>query len=115
MIDKWEHGTMMSLVPNPHFFRPPALERIILQVVPDASTRQIVLERGDVDFATQIATKDIPDLQKVDGVKAISYPSTRGWWLGMTWRKAPFNDMHVRRAIAWATSYETILKVVTHG
>ena len=115
MIDQWERGAMMSLVPNPHFFQPPALERIILQVVPDASTRRIVLERGDVDFATQIATKDIPDLQKVDGVKAISYPSTRGWWLGMTWRKAPFNDMHVRRAIAWAMPYETILQVVTHG
>jgi ABC-type transport system substrate-binding protein len=38
-------------------------------------------------FAVQLATKDIPDLCKVSGVKVISYPSARGWWLGMTWRK----------------------------
>ena len=64
---------MMSLVPNPHSFQPATLERIILQVVPDASTRRIVLERGDVDFAVQVATKDIPALQ-VYGVKGLTYP-----------------------------------------
>ena len=105
----------MSLVPNPHSFEPSRLERIILQIVPDASTRRIVLERGDVDFAMQISTKDISDLRKVAGVKVTSYPSARGWWLGMTWRKAPFNNIHFRRAIAWALPYETLLQVVTQG
>lgn len=115
IIENWQKGSMMTLVPNPHFFQRPKLERIILQIVPDPSTRRIVLEKGDVDFATEIATKDLPDLQKVSGVKVLSYPSTRGWWLGMTWRKEPFNDIHVRRAIAWAVPYETIMQVVTHG
>jgi len=50
----------------------------------------------------QIATKDVPDLRRVAGVKVTSYPSARGWWLGMTWRKEPFNNLHFRRAIAWA-------------
>src|SRR2546422_1412530 len=40
-----------------HSFQPSKLERIILQVVPDASTRRIVLERGDVDFAMYIDRK----------------------------------------------------------
>ena len=88
IIENWQKGAMMSLVPNPHAFQPAKLERIILQIIPDASTRRIVLERGDIDFATQIATKDIPDLRKVSGVKVLSYPSARGWWLGMTWNKA---------------------------
>jgi peptide/nickel transport system substrate-binding protein len=115
VIDNWQRGTMLSLVPNPHASQPAKLERIILQVVPDPSTRRIVLERGDVDFAVQIATKDIPDLRKVSGVKVVSYPGARGWWLGMTWRKAPFNNIHFRRAMAWAMPYETLLKVVTQG
>jgi len=115
VIDAWQKGTMMSLVPNPHALQPSKLERIILQVVPDASTRRIVLERGDVDFAMQIATKDIPDLRRVPGVKVTSYPSARGWWLGMTWRKEPFNNLHFRRAMAWAMPYETLFQVITHG
>jgi len=81
VIETWQKGTMMSLVPNPHSFQPSKLERIILQVVPDASTRRIVLERGDVDFAVYIAPKDIADLRKVSGVKG---PRTRvpggGFW-----------------------------------
>ena len=72
----------MSLVPNPHAFQPPQLERIILQIVPDASTRRIVLERGDVDFAVQIATKDIPDLRKVSGVKVTLVPQRAGVVVG---------------------------------
>jgi len=115
VIETWEKGSMMSLVPNPYAPQPSKLERIILQIVPDASTRRIVLERGDVDFAMHIATKDIPDLRQVSGVKVTSYPSTRGWWFGMTWRKEPFNNIHFRRAMAWAIPYETLLQVVTHG
>ena len=115
VIETWQKGTMMSLVPNPHAFQLAMLERIILQVVPDPSTRRIVLERGDVDFAVQIATKDIADLRKVSGVKVTSYPSARGWWLGMTWNKAPFNNVHFRRAMAWAMPYETLLQVVAQG
>ena len=115
IIETWQKGAMMSLVPNPHTVLSSRLERIILQIVPDASTRRIVLERGDVDFAMQIATKDVPDLRHVSGVKVTSYPSARGWWVGMTWNKAPFNNIHFRRAMAWAMPYDLLLQVVTHG
>jgi len=114
-IETWQRGSMMSLVPNPYAFQSSQLERIILQIVPDASTRRIVLERGDVDFAVQVAAKDVPDLRKASGVKVTSYPSTHGWWLGMTWSKPPFNNMHFRRAIAWAIPYDTLLQVVAQG
>jgi ABC-type transport system substrate-binding protein len=53
VIDNWEKGTMMSLVPNPHSFEPP--------------------------------------------------------------KKEPFNNLHFRRAIAWAIPYDTLLQVVTRG
>jgi peptide/nickel transport system substrate-binding protein len=115
VIETWQKGSMMSLGPNPHASQPAKLERIILQVVPDASTRRIILERRDVDFAVQLATKDIPGLHKVSGIKVTSYPSARGWWLGMTWNKAPFNNIHFRRAMPGAMPYDKLLQVVTHG
>ena len=88
VIETWQKGSMMSLVPNPHAFQPAKLERIILQIIPDASTRRIVLERGDIDFAVQLATKDIPDLRKVSGVKVLSYLQCPWVVVGMTWNKA---------------------------
>jgi peptide/nickel transport system substrate-binding protein len=48
-------------------------------------------------------------------VKVTSYPSARGWWLGMTWRKEPFNNPHFRWAITWAISYDTLMHVLTKG
>jgi ABC-type transport system substrate-binding protein len=62
-----------------------------------------------------VAAKDVPDLRKASGVKVTSYPSAHGWWLGMTWSKAPFNNMHFRRAMAWAIPYDTLLQVVAQG
>jgi len=115
VIESWQKGSAMVLRANPHFYNPLKIQRILLQVVPDPSTRRIVLEKGDVDLATEIATKDVPALARQSGVKILSYPSTRTWWLGMSWRKEPFNDPHVRRAVAWAVPYEAIMQVVTHG
>src|SRR5207244_7595970 len=46
VIEHWQKGTMMTLVPNPHAYQRATLERIIIQVVPDASSRRYVLERG---------------------------------------------------------------------
>jgi hypothetical protein len=113
VIEHWQKGSMMSLVPNSHAFQAPKLERIILQIIPDASTRRIVLERGDVDFAVHIATKDIPDLRQTSGVKVLSYPSARGWWLGMTWNKAPFNNYGVSpRAIVYKFALKNALMPV---
>ena len=115
MIDNWQKGSSLALRPNPHYFAPPKIQRIILQIVPDPSMRRIMLEKGDVDIATEIAAKDIPDLMKTPGVKVLSYPSTRAWFLGMSYRKEPFSDPQVRRAIAWAVPYEALMRVVTHG
>jgi peptide/nickel transport system substrate-binding protein len=33
----------------------------------------------------------------------------------MSYRKEPFSDPQVRRAIAWAVPYEALMRVVTHG
>jgi peptide/nickel transport system substrate-binding protein len=100
VVDSWKKGSAMVLRANPHFFDPPQIQRILLQIIPDASTRRILLEKGDVDLAIEIAAKDIADLGRKRGVKVLSYPSTQGWWLGLSWRKEPFNDSHVRRAVA---------------
>jgi peptide/nickel transport system substrate-binding protein len=32
----------------------------------------------------------------------------------MTWNKVPFDNLHFRRAMAWAMPYDRLLQVVTH-
>src|SRR5262245_4217058 len=54
VIETWQKGTVMSLVPNPHAFQPATLERIILQVVPDPSTLPIAPALADVALAVTI-------------------------------------------------------------
>ena len=114
VIDEWKKGSHMSLKPNPNYPVPPRIKRVVLQVIPDQSTRRILLEKGDVHFATLLATKDIPQLKGRPNLTVASYPNPNAYWLGMTWRKEPFTDPAVRRAIAWAVPYDAIMKVVLH-
>jgi len=97
----------MSLVTQPPCAPALKLERIILQVVPDASTRRIVLERGDVDFAVQMPPRH-PGFTPGSGVTVTSYPSSRGWWFRDDVAQGPFTISISRRALAWAMPYETL-------
>ncbi|MBI3078615.1 MAG: ABC transporter substrate-binding protein [Deltaproteobacteria bacterium] len=115
MIEEWRRGQSVTLKPNPHFPHPPHIKRVVLQIVPDQTTRRLLLERGEVDFATRIATKDIVQLKGRPGLKVLHYSSTDTYWLGMTWSRPPFTDPHVRRAIAWAVPYKDIIRVAVHG
>ena len=113
IIENWQKGAMMSLVPNPRSSPPNsnALScRLSLMPRPGALSwnvghrfRHTNCHQGHPGFAQGLWRQ------------SALVPSARGWWLGMTWNKAPFNNIHFRRAMAWAMPYETLLQVVTQG
>ena len=66
VIDNWQKGRMMSLVPNPHAFEPPQLERIILQIVPDPQMsirpKRTLLVKQQVEMAIDDFRPFVPDI-----------------------------------------------------
>jgi peptide/nickel transport system substrate-binding protein len=56
MIESWETGQAITLVPNPHWFRgEPNLEQLIYRFVPDTNQLIAQLVGGDCDVGTQDA------------------------------------------------------------
>ncbi|MFC0099778.1 ABC transporter substrate-binding protein [Micromonospora marina] len=98
--------------PGPDPARTPTIR---ISVVPAASNQRLQLQAGDIDIALGISQRDIQDLKKAPGIKVISAASNRQVAIQMSVTAAPFNDVNVRRALAYAVPYEQIITNVYGG
>ncbi|MCW3815726.1 ABC transporter substrate-binding protein [Micromonospora sp. DR5-3] len=88
---------------------------IRISVVPAAANQRLQLQAGDIDIALGISQRDIQDLKKAPGIKVISAASNRQVAIQMSVTAAPFNDVNVRKALAYAVPYEQIISNVYGG
>lgn len=108
-------GTSITLQANPQYPLPVPTKQIILRVIPSSAVQRLELEKGAIDIASNLTRQDITQLKGKKGVKIISAPSADQVSLPINMKMAPFDDVHVRRAMAWATPYPQIIKTVYGG
>ncbi|WBB75843.1 ABC transporter substrate-binding protein [Micromonospora sp. WMMD1128] len=94
---------------------PAKTSTIRISVVPAASNQRLQLQAGDIDIALGISQRDIQDLKKAAGIKVISAASNRQVAIQMSVTAAPFNNVNVRKALAYAVPYEQIITNVYGG
>jgi peptide/nickel transport system substrate-binding protein len=117
-VVKWQPGQEVSYERNDAWVCGPlpAMKRIIWRMVPSAGNRRALIERGDADISFDLPNKDFVELKAGGKVKVVSDPIGNGiQYLGMNVTKAPFNDVKVRRAVAYAVPYQKIMDAVMFG
>ncbi|MFG3679792.1 ABC transporter substrate-binding protein [Micromonospora chalcea] len=116
-VAKATQGQEIELSANTDYSGPdPAKTPTIrISVVPAASNQRLQLQAGDIDIALGISQRDIQDLKKTPGIKVISAASNRQVAIQMSVTAAPFNDVNVRKALAYAVPYEQIITNVYGG
>jgi peptide/nickel transport system substrate-binding protein len=106
---EWVKGSHVILERNERYFRKgqPYLDRIVYQVLPDQATRVAAFETNQVDL---VPYTGIPNVE-ASRIRQLAHAvmTTSGYeaqalhmWLEFNLRKAPMNDVAVRRAIAHA-------------
>lgn len=94
----------------------PDFPRVIVQTVPDASSRANLVERGDADITIDIQTADLIALRERDEVKVVSAPMPTAFTAVIfNTRMKPFDDPRVRRAVALALPYDDMLATAVSG
>ncbi|MBU2663793.1 ABC transporter substrate-binding protein [Actinoplanes bogorensis] len=88
---------------------------IRLSVVPAAANQRLQLQAGDIDIALGITGQDLQDLKKAEGIKVLSAASNNQVMMTMSTTTAPFDDVNVRKALAFAVPYDQIIKNVYGG
>jgi ABC-type transport system substrate-binding protein len=116
VVSDWKRGESITLTRNDSYWGDKAkAQTLIIQFAADATARLTSLKSGDADGIDNVAPSDI------DGVKAdpTLQLSTRApvnlGYLGMNNKYPPFNDVHVRRAVAQAIDRDRYLKFFPAG
>lgn len=103
-FDDWKGGAL------------PQIRRALVQVVPAAPGRVAAVTRGDADVALQLPPKDVAAIDADPKVKLISLPVTNSFrFVAFNTRTAPFDDVRVRQAIAWALPYDDMFQGAIFG
>ncbi len=96
----------------------PAVQHIVMKVIPDESTRLAALKRGEVDIAYSIRGELAQDLQKTPGLKLEPVVLQGPNWLYFPeqWDpKSPWHDLRVRQAANLAIDREGMSKALFLG
>ena len=93
-----------------------SFKRIIVQSVPEPATRANLVERGDADITVDLQASDVQSLESKGTLKVISTPQYNAvTFISMNNAIPPFDNINVRRAIAYALPYEDMFKAALFG
>jgi peptide/nickel transport system substrate-binding protein len=124
VLTEWVAGNHMTFARNPYYFEAgkPAIDEIVVQIIPDENVRKQMLIQGDADLDMWTTEPVIAELQNESSVVVSLSPYTR-WVMRIVFNLAAkgttdpvatphpiLSDVRVRRAIRMAIDPETISK-----
>ena len=114
---EWKKGQSLKLVKNTNYWEKgqPSLDSVTWTVVPDANTRKLQLQGGQIDIDEYPDWSSFSGLKSTPGITATAFPSTRIDYVNFNQQRTPFTDVHVRRAIAYAIDRDSLVKTVLYG
>ena len=93
-----------------------SFKRVIVQTVPEPATRANLVERGDADITVDLQANDVQSLESKGTLKVISTPQYNAvTFVSMNNTIPPFDNINVRRAIAFALPYDDMFKAALFG
>ena len=93
----------------------PVAKRIVFTAIPDRQTRLLAMQNGDIDGTFDLAISDIDQWKALGNVDVITAPSLGVFMLTLDHSAAPFDDIHVRKAIAYAVDREGLVQALLKG
>ncbi len=86
------------------------LDQVVFKIIPEASTRIMALESGDVDMSIKIPESDVARLEQDPEITVQRKLSTFSDFLQFNCAKAPFDDLNIRKAVANAIDTEGMVQ-----
>ena len=90
-------------------------EKVLVQLVPEATTRQQMLESGDADIVTTIPGDSYASFSSNPDFTVSTEPALFNYTAFFNTTKAPLDNAKVRQALSYAIPYEDIIKIGASG
>jgi peptide/nickel transport system substrate-binding protein len=116
ILRKWEKGEGVVLDANPNHFRNvPKVKRIIYKDIPEAASRRLQVEKGDLDIAWNLLPDQVNQMAGHKDLRIERYANNAIEYLGMNVTRPYLSDSRVRMAIRYAIDYDGIINKVLGG
>jgi peptide/nickel transport system substrate-binding protein len=113
MVDRYDANATLEMVPNPYWYGgKPGLARVTYRIVPNENTLLVSLRTHELDFYWGAPEQQLRELRGLDGIDVDATPSAQFEMLVFNARRAPFDDLRVRRAAARAIDFKTVARTV---
>ncbi|WP_027399028.1 ABC transporter substrate-binding protein [Anaerovorax odorimutans] len=85
------------------------LDKVIFNIIPDASARVMALSSGDVDMIIKVPESSVAKLEKDKDITVNRKLTTFTDFLQFNCKNSPFDDLNVRKAVAYAVDTKSIV------
>ena len=93
----------------------PKTRNISVRIIVSDATRQLAMRSGQIDGAFRVPQDQIDQWKRLPKTKIQLAPELRTAYISLDLDTPPFNDVHVRRAIAYALDKRGLVKAVLRG
>ncbi|HEX7040729.1 MAG TPA: ABC transporter substrate-binding protein [Trueperaceae bacterium] len=93
----------------------PYLDGIVFQFYPDPTARTTAIQTGNADFIEYVPSADVEVLQADPNVEVVGGLSANFRSIYFNVERPPFDDVNVRRAIAYAIDEQAIVDLALFG
>jgi peptide/nickel transport system substrate-binding protein len=92
------------------------LTAIKARMIHETSTRVLAVSKGEIDLTDSYLPADqLEKLKKTQGVRVSQDQTMRTFIIRMNNQRAPFNNVHFRRAVSYAFNYAGFIEQVKHN
>jgi peptide/nickel transport system substrate-binding protein len=115
-VGAWRRGESITLVPNPYFPVQPRLDRIVIRIIGEPTTRLVELRNGTADMVRGISFDQVPQIRAGDPQHQIRIEREQGrFWEYIAYLPSAhpaFADPAVRRALGMSIDVPAIIRAL---
>ncbi len=103
LVTNFAGDESVSLTRNEDYWgEKPAVKELTIQLITNSQTAQLAMRSGDADGMFFISVTEAGDWEEIDGLTVTSAPGLAPAYFAWDLNAEPWNDVHVRRAVAHA-------------
>jgi peptide/nickel transport system substrate-binding protein len=118
-VKSWTKDSEIVFQANPNWTAPglikPYIKTVTVKKVPSTSVRLSSIETGQADIIENMTSRDWDALKKSNKVVVYGAVGNGNTYMSLNFKIAPFDNIKLRQAIAYAIPYKAIIDTVYFG
>ncbi len=115
-LDVWQAKDVLRMKRNPEYWRgAPKLSRVVFRHFQESQTLRLMIAKGDLDIASNMAVSDVNALRKDPDLTVDAVKKGTIYYVAMSMKEPHFANPKVREAVRYLIDYQGINKALMPG